>query len=285
MPRSLDAIFMLLKHPLLLHGINKEGKEIAEKFGESKPFKIPEYEEGMPRCNSNEKYLRATYLCESNSPEIIAMANELGAFRLSSREYAENVFNFVRNNIRLRFIPARGAIETLKTGYGSCFDLANLFIAICRAGGLPSRYKIYIGERPREDFCYVFDIDERLVNGLVVITTVSTFTEVKIDGKWIESDISSSPEIEAASRIPIAHFGGNIRTTILNPKIIYREKIPRFMIFTSNLFFKIFGGIMDGFMRRSWEEFIKRGKRKLDEMGMEEYNKKAKRYYGFLPSL
>ena len=285
MPRSLDAIFMLLKHPLLLHRINKEGKEIAEKFGESKPFKIPEYEEGMPRCNSNEKYLRATYLCESNSPEIIAMANEFGAFRLSSREYAENVFNFVRNNIRLRFIPARGAIETLKTGYGSCFDLANLFIAISRAGGLPSRYKIYIGERPREDFCYVFDIDERLVNGLAVITTVSTFTEVKIDGKWIESDISSSPEIEVASRIPIAHFGGNIRTTILNPKIIYREKIPRFMIFTSNLFFKIFGGIMDGFMRRSWEEFIKRGKRKLDEMGMEEYNKKAKRYYGFLPSL
>ena len=43
----------------------------------------------------------------------------------------------------LEIAPIDGVAETLRRGTGTCFDLITVFIALCRAAGIPARYKIY----------------------------------------------------------------------------------------------------------------------------------------------
>ncbi|HHH78135.1 MAG TPA: transglutaminase family protein, partial [Thermoplasmatales archaeon] len=120
--RTLPAMLKaLIKHPIILIKANRAAKKyLKNRKMPGPPYEIPEYREGMPYNKSNERYLRPTHLCESNAPEIIALANELGAFKKSDREYAESVFEFVKNNIKLSFVGLDGAVATLKRGSGTC---------------------------------------------------------------------------------------------------------------------------------------------------------------------
>ena len=286
--RVFSFIAMIIRHPILIYKTNKEGKERIQELGRKsrKIYEIPAYDKDMIFCKSNKKYLRSVRLCEPNAPEIIAMADKLKAFKVSEREYAENVFNFVKNNIRSRNVPVFGAVKTLKKGYGSCFDSSGLFVTLCRCGEIEARYKIYIHKKPPAGFQDVSTVDNRLLDGLAIISSFYTVSEVKIDGKWRECEICSPPELDAYWDVPIAQFGENCGSVggWFPDKILYLEKLPLRVVIPTNIFFKFFGGIVENInehVESNWGD----GKEKLEKIGRKEYNKKAKRRYGYFPSL
>ncbi|MFH8109094.1 MAG: transglutaminase-like domain-containing protein [Candidatus Aenigmatarchaeota archaeon] len=89
-----------------------------------------------------EKYCEPTFLCESNLPEIKELAQALAKDKKTPEEAARAFFYWVRDNVAWKVEEIVGAKETLKRNpmHGVCADKANLFIALCRAVGIPARY-------------------------------------------------------------------------------------------------------------------------------------------------
>jgi len=283
-------ILMFIRYPRLIYISNKSGKKLMKTLkGYNPPYKIPEYNTKIPFCNSKEKYLRSTRLCKSTDEKIIAMANKLGSFDLSSIEYVEAAFEFVSKSIKLRFVPIRGAAETLKTGYGSCYDQSSLFIALCRSAGVPARFKIYRLEGYQPAFRQVIEEENetQLIEGLAILASVAVLTEIKVNGRWIECDVVNSPELSAASNTPLIRFGEDFMQWAIGTPVLIRhlEEIPLGMIFMSNIAFKLLKGIFDGHIRVSFENLLDEGKKKLKKLGEKKYNELARRSYRAIPVL
>jgi len=288
--RIFGLVFMLLRHPFLISKANKTGNKIIKnrKKGTSLSYKLPDYKDGMYFVKSDEKYLRPVRLCNCYAPEIIAMANKLGVERLSKRNYAKKVFDFVKNNIRTKNVPVLGAVDTLKRGYGSCFDSSGLFITLCRCGGIKSRYKIYLHREPPEGISTLTDVvDEKLLDAAAIMAAFYTVTEVYIDGKWLECEVDSPPELDAFWNVPIVHFGEKVGTVKgwIPHDVVYLEKIPLRVIIPTNVMMKLLKGILEGSIAEKTDEEFEIGKKKLEKIGRKEYDKKARRQYGFLPPL
>jgi len=94
------------------------------------------------RTLSREPFLRPTSDADSHAPEVIALADELRASTEDDWQYAEAIFDYVRNGFDHCFdLPSRrGVVGTLERGFGTCNDKLNLFVALARAGGIPARY-------------------------------------------------------------------------------------------------------------------------------------------------
>lgn len=287
--RVFSLIFMIIRHPFLIYKTNKRIKKNQEKVKKEYvlTYKIPEYKKSMKYSSLNIKYLRPVRLCESDAPELIAMANKLGAYKLKDREYAENVFDFVKNNIRSKNIPIQGSLETLKKGRGSCFDAAGLFITLCRIGSVKARYKIYLHKEPPPGFQTLSDtINKDLLSGLAIISTFYTVAEVYINKRWLECEVTSNPELDAYWNVPIAHFGENCGKVggWMPDDVIYLEKLPLKITILTNILLKLTKGLMEEINNKTEEEWIE-GKKKLENTGRERYDKKARRRYGYIPSL
>ncbi len=87
-------------------------------------------------------YLRPSPYIESDDPQVAALAAELGADRSTAWGRVEAIHDWVRERIELEDNQGRGVKstrETLRDGTGDCDELTSLFIAICRAGGVPAR--------------------------------------------------------------------------------------------------------------------------------------------------
>ena len=90
---------------------------------------------------SREEYLRPTWRCDCHAPEIVAVADDLRRGAATDWDYAQAVFDFTAKEITHALEgPPRGVVDTLRRGYGLCFEKVLLFIALARAGGLPARY-------------------------------------------------------------------------------------------------------------------------------------------------
>ena len=81
-------------------------------------------------------------------PEIVALARTLGsehvlAGRITPVQYAQNVFDYVRNNIdlELRFGLGKGARGALIDQSGTPFDQAELMVKLLRKGGVAADFK------------------------------------------------------------------------------------------------------------------------------------------------
>ena len=58
----------------------------------------------------------------------------------SAWEWVESIYRFVREKIEYKFDPQiHSCLEALESGHGDCEELSSLFIAICRASGIPAR--------------------------------------------------------------------------------------------------------------------------------------------------
>ncbi len=77
-------------------------------------------------------------------PQIKALARSLGAGRYSNDQYAQNVFDYVRNNIdtEFRFGLAKGGLGALIDQSGTPFDQAELMVKLLREGGLTAGYQV-----------------------------------------------------------------------------------------------------------------------------------------------
>ena len=86
------------------------------------------------------EFLRPSPLIESKNKRIRAIAEELEDDSLSAWAQVEKNYQWVRENITYKFDKVnRSCLEALDNKHGDCGELSSLFIAICRAQGVPAR--------------------------------------------------------------------------------------------------------------------------------------------------
>ena len=88
------------------------------------------------------KFLKSTYGCESDSPEIQEKLKEILGNESEKEKIAQKLFHWVRDNIRYELVQIIGAKGLLTRKTGACVDKSSLYIALCRAAGIPARYII-----------------------------------------------------------------------------------------------------------------------------------------------
>jgi hypothetical protein len=76
---------------------------------------------------------------EVNDSRIRALARKLPAEEETAWEKVEAIYDWVRENVKYKNGPLKGAVAALKDGTGDCEELTSLFIAICRAANIPAR--------------------------------------------------------------------------------------------------------------------------------------------------
>ena len=163
----------------------------------------------MRVTNSRERYLRPTRYCDPRAPEVVAVAHELGAFQKPDMEYAEAAFEFAKEKMTLEIAPIDSAAASLRRGTGTCFDLITVFIALCRAAGIPARYKIYSTGMIQAWEDSVINVDPLLKKWFNALGyfLMEGEGEAYVDGAWRVAHVGPRAERQAAAGIPITRFG------------------------------------------------------------------------------
>lgn len=85
-------------------------------------------------------FLTPSPLVESTAPEIRTLAEKLGDSEEPVWQQARTLYDYVRENVEFRKdSPLTGAKAALADGYGDCEAFNAVFIALCRAKGIPAR--------------------------------------------------------------------------------------------------------------------------------------------------
>jgi len=274
---------MIVRHPVYIMKSNAAAKKNPVEYDPPR-YEIPEYKEGMPYCKSNEKYLRPTHLCNPHAKEIIAMANELGAYKEDAWTFANNIFNFVKKNIKLAFVGLDREVDTLKRGTGTCIHQLSLFAALCRAGGLKARYKLYslaLVEPLYQNMIEVSPIMKGWYDALGAFMLHGT-AEVYVDGKWVTADPTFTPEYEAAMGLPLAKLGDDplgIWNYPVEGTTMLLEGLPYGVGIAWNFLVNFLAKGERIKIDRNMEKARQMGKKILEEMGEEEYDRKARAKY------
>ena len=85
-------------------------------------------------------FLKPSPYIESNDPTICQIAEDLKDESLTAWEQVETILRWVRDNVPYKFdTQIHTCLDALESGHGDCEELSSLFIAICRAQGIPAR--------------------------------------------------------------------------------------------------------------------------------------------------
>lgn len=87
-------------------------------------------------------YLRPSPYIESSDAQIRAVAEKLAAGEPTAWGRVAAIHDWVRRTIELvdnRGGQVKTTLQTLRDGTGDCDELTSLFVAVCRAGGIPAR--------------------------------------------------------------------------------------------------------------------------------------------------
>ena len=234
-------------------------------------YELPPYREGMKVCHSDEKYLRPTRYCNPRAPEVIALANSLGAFEKSEYEFAQAAFEFAKEKMDLEILPIDGVGETLRRGTGTCFQLISVFIALCRAAGIKARYKMYainMIQAWRETMVDVDPLVKKWYDSMGYFM-IEGEGEAYIDGRWVVAHVGPVAERQAAAGIPITRFGEDalgVWFFALPGTIMWLESIPPGLGWGSRQLHRISPGSMER-VNVSVQKQVDRGRKILEEMG------------------
>ena len=92
------------------------------------------------RTSDYSLYTRSEKLLEADDPAIIEIASRIESETNGPYHFAKAAYDFTIEHITYTTpSPAWGACAVLKNGKGDCGQYAALFVAICRAGGIPAR--------------------------------------------------------------------------------------------------------------------------------------------------
>ncbi len=220
-------------------------KELKYKRPPRRYTTLPIYNENMKYSTSNEQYLRPTLYCNHQCPEIIALANELGAYKKSDREYAEAAFEWVKRNLLLEITLLNEIPETLQRGTGTCIHMNTVFVALLRAAGIKARYKMFAAIQTQTTYDEVYDPMMQKWYDALGYFSIEADIEIFIDGKWEVANAAPTPERQAGMGIPITKFGEEALG-------VWFEAVPGTMFWTEsvpygmNLLFKIIMKIAPG---------------------------------------
>lgn len=87
------------------------------------------------------QFLRPSPYIESSKRELKEIAKGLPIDEgLPAWEQVEEIYKWVRDKLEYKFDPTiHTCLEAMKNGHGDCEELSSLFIAMCRARGIPAR--------------------------------------------------------------------------------------------------------------------------------------------------
>jgi hypothetical protein len=199
---------IIIKSPNVLRTLRVMGPDEERYVRPPRQYEIPSFHKCVRYCTSNEPYLRPTRWCNPREHEVVAMANELGAYQLSDYEFAEAAFWFVKTKMTVEFRPFESAGATLKIGTGSCYHLTNVLVALCRAAGIKARYKNYkMRVRGIEQDVLAPDPTMHELFDAMGGVIAEGECEVCIDDEWVVAHVATNPAVAAAPGWPIAKFG------------------------------------------------------------------------------
>ena len=101
-------------------------------------------------------FLGPSPLIESVHPKIVALAKETTDGK-SDWEKVEAIYDTTREKVKYQNGPIKGALKGLTDGTGDCEELTSLFIALCRASGIPAR-SVWVPDHCYPEF-YLVDGD------------------------------------------------------------------------------------------------------------------------------
>ncbi|MEM4258793.1 MAG: transglutaminase family protein [Candidatus Thermoplasmatota archaeon] len=221
---------ILLKNIKQIQQLQQQAKHNV--YHRPKPnYTIPSFTSEMKIMKKTEKYLRPTLFCNCEAPEVVALAYHLGAYKKSDREFATAAFEFAKREIILEIHPLDDVVQVLQRGTGTCIHKISVFIALCRAAGIPARYKFYALTILDNWLGPSFERAPlmRQWYDAMGFFMMHGQGEVLIDGKWIPADVGAEPARQAAAGLPITKLGEESIGLWLFPlpgTIMSRESIP-----------------------------------------------------------
>jgi hypothetical protein len=284
---------------ILLTGVLSVGKLLITSAGDVKRFRrpqaseeryvrpprrceLPPYDESMQVSLSNERYLRPTRYCNPRAPEVVALAHSLGAYKTPDLEYAQAAFAFAKEQLTLEIAPIDTVETSLRRGTGTCFDLISVFIALCRAAGIPARYKIFATDMIQNWRNAVIDVDPLLTKwydslGYFLLEGEG---EAYVDGQWRVAHVGPTAERQAASGIPITRFGEDSLGVWFHAKpgtIMRLESLPLGLAAGSRVLHAISPGSMER-VNISVLKQIEQGRQIIEAAGgVQAYDEQARR--------
>ena len=85
-------------------------------------------------------WLNPSPLIESQSPRIMGLAKEVGADKSNAWARVEAIYDYAREKVKPNERAVnKGALAALQAGNGNHEDQTGVFIALCRAAGIPAR--------------------------------------------------------------------------------------------------------------------------------------------------
>ena len=247
-------------------------------------YELPNFEVGMGACQLDQRYLHPTRYCNSRAPEVIALAHELGAYRLSDREFAEAAFHHAKERMTLEIGPIVSAEQGLMRGTGSCFELISVFIALCRAASIRARYKIFATDMIQswQDATVGADPLVKKWYDALGYFPLEGEGEAYIDGQWMVAHVGPTAERQAAAGIPITRFGEDSLGVWFQAKpgtIMRLESLPRGLATGTRLLHRISPASMER-INISVQKQIARGRQIIaDAGGPEAYDEQARRQH------
>ena len=101
---------------------------------ETEQYKIPKKTSAEIR-----KYLGPSPKIETKNGKIRKLAHEIVRDVEGDWKKVEAIYDWVREHVKYKNGPLKGAYQALKDGDGDCEELSSLFIAFCRVNGIPAR--------------------------------------------------------------------------------------------------------------------------------------------------
>lgn len=84
-------------------------------------------------------YLGASPMIETRHPKVIAQAKKIAPDEKNAWAKVEAYYDWVRDHVKYKAGPLRGALFALNEAEGDCEEMTSLFIAFCRINNIPAR--------------------------------------------------------------------------------------------------------------------------------------------------
>ncbi len=161
--RNLDAgvrqMFFVI--PRLNFGETAEVTVTFEVTRRTKPLPLDTTVYHIPKSMPREvrKYLSNSPKIDVRNTKIRMKSKELTADKDTAWEKAEAIYTWMKENVKHTNSPLQGSVKTLGQKAGGHEDLANLFIALCRASKIPAR-TVWVPNYSYAEF-YLVDADKK----------------------------------------------------------------------------------------------------------------------------